>query len=77
MNNLLKLLKDGDGDPVENGKWHIADQSVTNDTARILCTGESIDCDSYTVAASKAVLRGGITCNNCLATVKKYKDIKL
>lgn len=70
------MLSDDDGDQILDPKWHYVDD-VTSDPSA-LCTGEYFGLGaSAVVYETKEVKRGGITCEQCLARIKKFKNVKL
>ncbi len=86
MNQLVKIIRDDDGDETGDASWHLVDPcNPLGET--VLCTkeffgqGESSkfeaggeDCVQF---ETKSVPHGGITCKNCLAILKAYKAVKL
>ena len=77
MNSLIKIIIDDDGAEYQNDYWHLICNPPKSDTARVLCTSEAIDACSAVDGESKLRKRGGITCPDCLAVIKYYKNIKI
>lgn len=77
-NTLVQILVDDDGnEPNHPEDWHLTDPCNWQGAAT-LCTGEFYGVgESVCVYKEKQVVRGGITCANCLKMIKKYKSIKL
>ena len=75
MNILVKITALESGEPVEDAKWCLL--LAIGDTARTVCTGDAIDGSSHYEHQIKTVKRGGITCEDCIQTVKIFKEIKL
>ena len=74
MNWLLKITTDEDGAiPPVDQRWHVL---VHSDTIRTAC-GHAYDDGGDIAGIERAVKRGGITCGNCLKTVKQFKGISL
>lgn len=78
MHQLAKQLKNEDRVeiPVEEQVWHSI-KDASGDPA-LVCTGEFIDegCGDGEYIL-KVVKRGGITCKECMSTIKHFKAIKL
>lgn len=74
-NHLIKIIKLDDGEEVEKSaqKWcatHFAD------TLRVVCSGDALDSSSAYEYETKTVIRGGISCKECIAAIKEIKNIK-
>jgi hypothetical protein len=77
VNNLVRITVNDDGDDVFKPKWCIFGL-VYNDAARTLCTGEVFGYgEGEAVYTTKEVVRGGITCPNCITIIKTIKSVKL
>jgi len=75
MNSLIKLTKTDDGDVcIEDQFWHLL--TASGDTVRTAC-GYAIDGCSDNDGPRKNIQRGGITCDQCIATIKEYKEVRL
>ncbi len=74
MNSLVMITENYDG-KVSTGdlRWCAF---AYFDTVRTLC-GETLDEASHYRAEHKTVVRGGITCHQCLSIVRAIKSIKL
>jgi hypothetical protein len=73
---LVKFLTDEDGMTHPSKDWHYVHITGGSDSA--LCTGEVFGYgEGAATYRAKDVARGGITCPDCLAIIKKIKDIKL
>ena len=76
MNNLVRITKDNDGVEQDKKDWHIS--TCGSGGKMVLCSGEFFGYgESRSTYETKKVLRGGITCKNCLDIVKEFKKIKL
>lgn len=78
MNKLVMLIQDDDEVEIlkEDRKWHVAHFSGGSPT--VLCTSEVYGFgEGRAIAREKTTHRGGITCSECIAHVKKMKSIKL
>lgn len=76
MNNLVKIIKNEDGDFQQNPQWHL----VQNDggSNRSVCTGEVFGLGEGSAEYKfKSVAKGGISCPECIEIVKWFKTIKL
>lgn len=73
MNHLIKITKDDDG-PIdaEYQRWHAL---VFTDTQRTAC-GFAVDACTDVQGPEKHVERGGITCRDCINTIKEYKEVR-
>jgi hypothetical protein len=73
---IVKLKTDPFGNKAQNTYWHLS--IVIADSDALCCTGEVY---GYGVSEAKYktkdVLKGGITCPECVSTIKKFKNIKL
>lgn len=78
-NHLIKMTMDDDCEPipVDEQKWCLENPSPSLDTNRVLCTGDALDTDTRATWEEKTVVRGGITCDKCIAIIKEFKAIKL
>lgn len=73
----MKISDDDDSIEVEEQKWCLADPAPYRGTPRVLCTGDVLDTDTVSEWEEKMVIRGGITCEQCIAIIKAYKTVKL
>ena len=74
--NLVKILRDDDGEKVDNPEWHYV--ATWGDSNRTLCTGEVFGYGEGNAEYKiKTVQRGGITCEFCLSIIKSLKKVKL
>lgn len=78
MNELVRILTNDDGDtPDNNHNWHLVDPCNWQGKAT-LCTAEFFGSgESACIYETKEVIRGGVTCPNCMKMIKNYKKIKL
>lgn len=78
MNILIRIRTDEDGDeiPRSEQKWCLADPSPFSDTQRVLCDQQVLE-DTISEWDIKYVKKGGITCEKCIETIKKFKSVKL
>ena len=76
MNNLVKIIADDDGEPIEEPVWCLIHHTAGGETA--LCTGEFFGAgESLVVFERKEPKRGGITCQLCLQIIMEMKAVKL
>lgn len=78
MNNLVKELKNEDCENIEEQDqvWHLWFWEAGSPT--FFCNGQHFGYGEGNVEfITKSVKRGGITCLDCLAKIKKIKNIKL
>ncbi|WP_390240996.1 hypothetical protein [Vibrio sp. R78045] len=77
-NFLIKMTIDDDGEAidVEDQKWCLS-SPASNDAGRVLCTHAVLDIDTNAIWEDKTVVRGGITCEKCIAIVRAFKAVKL
>lgn len=74
---IIKMLTDDDGYKYYNTYWHLGNGSDSTGKS-ILCTGEYYGFgESAATFKSRLVDKGGITCPDCLASIKYFKSIKL
>lgn len=73
---VVRFKTDPFGEKARNSFWHL---SVTpTDCAQIFCSGEVYGSGvSEAEYIEKDVLRGGITCPECLSIIRAFKRIKL
>lgn len=77
MNNLVKIIRFDDGSVSNDNRWHLIDPGDIF-TGVTLCKGDVLgDAESNIEFEEKAVMRGGITCKECIKKLKKYKSIAL
>ena len=78
-NDLIKITMTDDCEliPVDEQKWCLSNPSPSLDTNRILCTGDALDTDTRAEWEEKTTVRGGITCEKCIAIVKAFKAVRL
>lgn len=78
MNTLVRIITNDDGDETNNPlDWHLQDPCNWQGAAT-LCTGEFYGIgESACTYEEKHVIRGGITCKQCLKAIKGYKSVKL
>ena len=78
MHKLVQLLTDEDGEPEEYpDRWHLVDGGNPQGESA-LCTSQFFgEGESPVEFKVKYVLRGGITCPECLRKLKIYKSVKL
>jgi hypothetical protein len=75
MNNLVKIITDEDGSPVEP-LWHLA--SFGGGSPVVLCDGQVFGYgEGDAVFEEKTMRRGGITCPCCIDHIKLMKAVKL
>lgn len=73
---LVRLSIDEDGMEVENPRWCLVFDSMGTPTT--FCTGEVWGSgEGNAVGEEKLVLRGGITCRECLIKIKEIKAVRL
>ena len=76
MNSLVKLLSDEYGDPVEKPVWHLI--VMAGGAVVSLCSGEVWGSgEGAAQGVTKTVKRGGITCTDCIESIKEIKAVKL
>lgn len=82
MQTVFKMTLNEDGDTFPYGElWHAGGSSNEGNT--LLCSHEyfdmqgQVDAEGYAKCISKDVERGGITCPDCLASIRSIKAIKL
>jgi hypothetical protein len=76
VNQLVKLLTHDDGDPADNDDWHLS--VVRAGSTALLCTGEFYGYgEGGATAETKSVLKGGITCPDCLRDIREIKAVRL
>jgi len=78
MNHLVRITIDDDGEPVFIGpEWCLVDMGNPEGPAT-LCKGEFFGIgESNCIYTEKWLIRGGITCQNCIDKIKLYKAVKL
>jgi hypothetical protein len=75
VNNLVKFIENEDGEKVEPF-WHIS--AIYAGSPALMCSGEVYGYgEGDAVFEAKTVMRGGITCPDCLEMIKSIKSIKL
>lgn len=76
MNHVAKLICHDDGEPAENGNWHLV--VVRAGSPMLLCNGVFFGYgEGGARADTKKVARGGITCPDCLDQIREIKAIRL
>lgn len=76
-NNLVKIIRDDDGNLTDNDTWHLVDPAEPCGPCA-LCTGEFFGPGESDVEYSiKTVERGGVTCTRCMKMLRIYKAVKL
>ena len=76
MNQLVKVISDDDGETIDEPVWHLVHPEASDPAT--LCTMEYFGYgQSDVVYEEKTVMRGGITCPNCIDFVKALKSVKL
>jgi hypothetical protein len=73
--NIIKLLKNLDGEEVKDGLWHLS--KIESGSTMTACTGEIYNDGDTTEYIEKRVTSGGITCKECIKIINFYKSIKL
>jgi hypothetical protein len=74
---VVKILYDEDSVKCETPKWHLVEW-VFGDSPRTACTGEVFGYgEGSAIYKEKSVLKGGVTCPNCLEIIKWYKGLNI
>lgn len=75
-NEVVRIIESEDGESFGADLWHLV---VRQDASpRTLCSGEVFGYgEGVAKYQSKLVLRGGITCEDCLRIIKQFKSIRL
>lgn len=73
---IVKFKTDDDGSPILNDKWHLSiDQAGASQK---LCSGEVF---GYGISGAKYiekdVSKNGVTCDNCLKTIRYFKNLDI
>jgi len=77
MNELVKIIRDDDGELSNDNSWHLVDPSNDMGPAA-LCTQEFFGLgESIVEFERKSSNKGGITCPECLRKIRLLKDVKL
>ncbi len=77
VNDLVKILSRDDGEPVSRKEQVWCLSVVTAGSNATLCSGEFYGYgEGSATFKTKSVNRGGITCPECLARIKKIKAIR-
>lgn len=75
MNQLVKILVDDCGEVIENAKWCLSIHDTGN---MAFCSGQFYgEGESACKYEFREIVRGGITCENCLDKIKRIKSVKL
>ncbi len=73
---LVKIEINEDGNKVFDPKWHYIQD--WGDVEGTLCSGEVFGYgEGHAKYKTKEVVKGGITCRNCLAIIMEIKAVKL
>ncbi len=76
MNYLYRVTIDPENEKIKEVDQVWCASTRTTDTLRTVC-GWALDAFGCQAYDSKAVKKGGITCDDCLATIKEIKAIRL
>lgn len=77
MHQLVKLLFNDDGVEIDNPPWCLVDPANRQGPST-LCSGEFFgEGESNCIYEEKNMIRGGITCVQCLSDIRCYKSIRL
>lgn len=75
MNSLVKITRDDDGYLIDDPKWCLLVHYTGN---MAFCSGQFVGVgESACEYEIKEVIRGGITCQNCIDKIKGIKAVKL
>lgn len=76
MNNLVRLDTTEDGDITDDESWHLVSDS--GGSSALLCNTHVFGYgEGEAKYVTKTVVRGGITCPDCLHHIRKMKEVKL
>ena len=76
-NQLVKLITNDDGAVIDTPYWHLVSPVFQADPS-LLCTGEFFgEGQSGCEYEEKTVIKGGVTCPQCLRIIKEIKSVKL
>lgn len=73
---VVKIIRDEDGEKIDDPKWHYV--HTTGHTSTTLCGGQVFgDGEGTAVYKTKTLRKGSITCRECINIIKEIKTIPL